>query len=1399
MPPSLPRAFAKEPGDPAAWYDEDYYKHGLDLPYERSDHWLSFFGGIADRIVATLSPQRVFDAGCAWGFLVESLNDRGVETWGRDLSPFAISRVRPDMRNRCSVGSLAEPMHGPYDVIACIEVLEHILPEETEVVLDNLCGATSRILFSSTPTDFDEPTHVNVQPLAQWLRAFADRGFWPDLGYDASFVSPHAFLVARNQPSAPGALELLAETLQLRGERAAFLTRHNRVESLEQEAAEREVELALLEERLSERESTISRLRSSIQELEGAVSRLGQEAAEREVELALLEERLSERESTISRLRSSIQELEGAVSRLGFDTAAMQASALKATADAGQARMEAEHWMSVAREAGTLLEASSAAYSQLNRQLASICSSPGWQAVQRYRQALHSLRKRHSWFRKYVDPALTRVLNSARISDEPALFPDAAPTEPDPVEFERQEPVPASPPRVASVSLELPKAVPRSVTYDEWIVWNEPGEQQLDLQRDMASCLNYQPLLSIIVPLYHTPPAVLDAMIGSVRAQTYGNWELCIAAGEAEDAQNLNELRVLAAQDPRILVRALPRNTGISETSNAALEIASGEFVVLLDHDDTLAPFALYEVANALNQDPDLSFIYSDKDQIDAAGVKRSSPLFKPGWSPEMMWNANILTHLSVMRMRDVREVGGWRRETDGAQDWDLFLRVIQRGGKVHHIPKVLYHWRQIPSSVAGGGLDAKPYAVEGQIRSVTDHLLSMGVDVTISHARGEDLHLHWPPLPGEKSSILLIGVEGAEAVERAVAIAGLTEHHDFEILVCAGSATGDPDRIRAVQTRPGAGVRDQIQAMASSAAGRILVLLDAAATPGDSSWLTELSGPLRVPGVGMTGARIIEPDNPTLRHCGLVVTREGNVETPYSGLPYWVFDVFGGAGWYRNWSAVSGAALAIRRDLWDTVGGLSGQLLYPRLDLHLCLKLRQQAGLRILYNPWAVVTMRHDPVVSRLLAGDLAPARAGLRRIFPDGDPYFHPALGCRHGELFFQHKTEVERPPHDYASESRMLAEWFDAEPRAIETSRRVGRARVRRKLQSINWILPEFSNPFYGGVFTILRFANAFLQNGVESRFCFLGDVPPDRMSQLIGAGFPRLRDSEVHSFRAVGDVNDLPESDAAICTLWTTAYPLLQFKKTYRKFYFMQDDESLFYPAGSTSALVEATYRFGFRALCNTVSLLRRYEASGGQGEYFSPSVDREVFHARTRRNPRPDSPFNLFCYARPHHPRNCFELLGESLRMLKREMKERVRIITAGETWNPASFGLDGVVENLGLLDYRATGALYRACDAGTALMMTRHPSYLPLELMACGALVITNRNPDTAWLLRDGENCLLAEPTPSCLAQRLEQGLRDRDSAAAISARALAGIDREFSDWNVAVARILAYIAREFA
>ncbi|BAB76187.1 glycosyltransferase [Anabaena sp. FACHB-709] len=346
-----------------------------------------------------------------------------------------------------------------------------------------------------------------------------------------------------------------------------------------------------------------------------------------------------------------------------------------------------------------------------------------------------------------------------------------------------------------------------------------------------------------------------------------------------------------------------------------------------------------------------------------------------------------------------------------------------------------------------------------------------------------------------------------------------------------------------------------------------------------------------------------------------------------------------------------------------------------------------------------------------------------------------------------------------------------------------------------QTINWYVPPFENAFYGGVMTILRTADYLHQHGkIKQRFLICGDSNAEVMLTKITNAFPNLNTAEVIILNSMEAIQNIPPSDFSIATLWTTAYVLLKVNNTGLKFYFIQDFEPLFYPAGSTYAQAEATYRFGFYGIANTISLRKIYETEyAGIATHFTPCVDTKVFYpdSSIRKN---DTSKRVFFYGRPGHPRNGFELAVEAMRKLKTRYGSQIEILSAGANWNPKEYGLEGVIENLGLLSYEETGNLYRSCHIGLSMMMTKHPSYLPFEMMACGVLVVSNINSSTQWLLKDRENCLLSHPSASCIAETISEAIDKYDDFDLIRNNAVNCIKYNHADWSVEIKKITDFI-----
>lgn len=370
-------------------------------------------------------------------------------------------------------------------------------------------------------------------------------------------------------------------------------------------------------------------------------------------------------------------------------------------------------------------------------------------------------------------------------------------------------------------------------------------------------------------------------------------------------------------------------------------------------------------------------------------------------------------------------------------------------------------------------------------------------------------------------------------------------------------------------------------------------------------------------------------------------------------------------------------------------------------------------------------------------------------------------------------------------YTSDALQLAKIIDCTPEQMQQQQQHPERVAHNVADRIcNWYLPQFDNPFYGGIMTILRLAE-YLQrcHGIKQRILICGSASAETVSSDIARAFPALSQAEVIVLNSVKAIENIPASDYSVATLWTTAYVLLGVQNTGLKFYMIQDFEPAFYPAGSTYAQAELSYRFGFYGIANTESLRDIYERDyGGCAVVLKPSIDKTVFYPSTQAPPGHQK--RLFYYARPGTPRNGFELAAAALQRLKQQHGDSIDIVCAGAGWNPAEYGLEGVVRAIGMLPYAETGDLYRSCHAGFVMMMTKHPSYLPFELMACGAIVVTNFNQANTWLLKDGENCLLSAPSASSLAATLSYALENYEELEPLRKRASVQIFAGESGWD---------------
>lgn len=446
------------------------------------------------------------------------------------------------------------------------------------------------------------------------------------------------------------------------------------------------------------------------------------------------------------------------------------------------------------------------------------------------------------------------------------------------------------------------------------------------------------PLISVIVPVYNIDEKWLRRCIDSVREQTYENWELCIADDRSDRPHIAAVLSEYAGSDPRIKVVFREENGHISAASNTALELAAGEFCVLLDHDDELSKDALYWVVHELNEYHDAQMIYSDEDLLDTRG-RRYSPSFKPDFSRDLLYSLNLVTHLSAYRTELLRKIGGFRIGLEGSQDYDLALRVVKqiRADQIRHICKVLYHWRVIEGSVATSP-DAKPYAHERARQAIRHHLENLGIKASVTPEEGNLHRVRYEvPVPSPAVSVFLVtpGDRDAEIPEYFSAL-------DYQGKIDVFRVGKDPN------------LAGQLNEAVESANGSVIVFLCDNLIAANSDWLNELVGFAIQPEIGCVGGKVVNELCDVVSG-GLVLGGDEMVNIAHGGYPA---DAHGNMGRnlvIGNYSAVSLSVMAMQREVFDDIGGFDARNLSQHfLDADICLRLREK-GFRIVHSPYAL------------------------------------------------------------------------------------------------------------------------------------------------------------------------------------------------------------------------------------------------------------------------------------------------------------------------------------------------------------------------------------------------------------------------------------------------------------
>jgi GT2 family glycosyltransferase/glycosyltransferase involved in cell wall biosynthesis/predicted SAM-dependent methyltransferase len=941
------------------------------------------------------------------------------------------------------------------------------------------------------------------------------------------------------------------------------------------------------------------------------------------------------------------------------------------------------------------------------------------------------------------------------------------------------------------------KSKPRSISYRKWLAGHAVGADAARMQRVWAEATPDKVSIQVIVlPGPGRVQATLDSLLG----QSWPYWQAAICTSASEPPP---------VRDSRVSNAAVDTGS-VFDAANATVTNSASDQVVVLRSGDVLRPDCLFTIASAVHQDPLLEVVIWDDDVVGPDG-SRTAPRFRPSFSPEMLLGADYIGGACAIRRRAFLAAGGLLERFGRHALWNLLLTLDLDAERASRVSRVLSSTTDRPAPDPA----LAPLVVQHQLDR-------RGLDAT-AELVGQVVRVRWGLAAAPHVSVIIPTRHNRSMLSTCLPSLARTDYPSFDVVIVDNGGQSDANDEWYQQFTPELDLQVKWwtqtpfnysavnNAGAELARGEVLVFLNDDTELLDPSWMRELVGWAGQPDIGVAGLQLIGPDD-EIQHTGVILGLGGFADHIFEGTKPHEDSIFGRNDWYRNCLAVTGACMAMRRELYDRIGGLDERFILCGSDVALGLDTVLR-GYRNVCSPFG--TIRHLESATRgsdVPRWDFFMSYWRYNSWLFGGDPYFSPnvSLSSRVPAL----RTAEEPTPQQRVaiplgrtftafkqstteSESLMLANICRALPIDVAAVNALHAENAEPfDVRTINWFIPDIDSPFYGGINTAFRIADELARrHGVENRFMVWGQPNEFFVRSALAAAFPALQDSviEFYADPTPALLQSLPQADVSIATLWVTAYAVTHFPNTKRKFYLIQDFEPMFYPASTLYALAEETYSLGLYGLCNTENLHKIYDTEyHGKGMSFMPAVDPSVFHANGRVERADGAPVTLFVYGRPGHWRNCWEMTSLALEELKRRLGDGVRIITAG-AWATGG-GAEMDVKRLGLLDYRATGELYRQCDVGLALTVSKHPSYLPLEMMACGVPVVAFDNPWGYWILDEGVNSLMAKRTVDSLVDRLETMCVQTETRKQMAAAALQTIATGHSDWEKALAPIYPYL-----
>ena len=831
------------------------------------------------------------------------------------------------------------------------------------------------------------------------------------------------------------------------------------------------------------------------------------------------------------------------------------------------------------------------------------------------------------------------------------------------------------------------------------------------------------------------------------------------------------------------------------------------DLVLFVRGGSVLRSHALTDLAKQHRVDPALELIAFDSDHVTRAGVRRD-PVFRPQWSPEILLGANYLDRAFAVTRRALVRASGADVSDSGI--WRLLLDIDLPARSAGLISRTL-----LSEPV---GQSAGPVSPQDAVM-VREALARRGEEAVVAVKDGVTRVL-FEPAEWPSVSIVTPTRHGRDNLARLLPSLARTDYPAGFDLTIIDNGGETPENV-AWYEQASYGIEPTViwwtetpfnysrvnNVGAAATSGEVVVMLNDDTEIVDPAWLREMVGHLMRDGVGTVGVQHRQAEG-LIQHGGVTLGPNGFADNTFAGLVPGVDTLIGSTRWYRNSLAVTGACVAVRRTDFDAAGGLDERFVLCGSDVVLGLD-QVIAGRRNVVVPFD--TVRHYESITRGSAVPMEDFYASYWRYHPwlqGGDPYSSPNVSRLSAVPRFASTRDVSPVQLAFAVMGRAYTKVAQSGSISEEAQSLLATASVTKgdvakvaelhastsgfaDVKTINWFIPDVDMPFFGGLNTAFRLADKLTRDhGIQHRFIAFAQPNHAYISSALAAAFPSLADAEVMFYDGSQEqIDAVPPADAAVATLWLTAMHVAKSSSAPRKFYLMQDYEPGFYPASSMYAMAEESYRLGLYGICNTESMHEIYKSYGGSSMYFTPAVDRSIYHPEGRREKGAEEPVTIFAYARDHF-RNCWELVYAALTEVKRRHGDRVRILAAGARYLPNS--ADFI--DMGLLDYRATGAMYRETDIGLTMQISRHPSYLPLELMGSGVPMVAPDSEWFTWLFENGVNSQLTMRTVDDIVENLEKLILDEQLRRDTSAKALETIDARHGDWDAALGGIYGFL-----